>query len=106
MKRQSGSRTFHDRKAERTALYPERIGYRLSYCMACNGSGHYDHNGSPRCGACGGSGLERVAGPTRSDFAGRHIRIRPHESCRVCFQVDNEPYGCTGKRPRWTADLP
>jgi alkylated DNA repair dioxygenase AlkB len=27
-------------------------------CYACNGSGHYDHNGSPPCGACGGTGRE------------------------------------------------
>lgn len=27
-------------------------------CLACNGSGHYDHNGSPACGACNGTGKE------------------------------------------------
>jgi len=27
-------------------------------CYACNGSGHYDTNGSPKCGACGGTGKE------------------------------------------------
>jgi len=27
-------------------------------CIACNGSGRYDHNGSPPCGACGGTGIE------------------------------------------------
>lgn len=25
-------------------------------CLACDGSGRYDHNGSPKCGCCGGSG--------------------------------------------------
>jgi len=25
-------------------------------CYACNGSGYYDHNGSPKCGSCGGTG--------------------------------------------------
>ena len=25
-------------------------------CNACNGTGYYDHNGSPPCGACNGSG--------------------------------------------------
>lgn len=25
-------------------------------CYACNGSGRYDHNGSPPCGACDGTG--------------------------------------------------
>ncbi len=28
-------------------------------CTACNGSGHYDHDGAPKCGACNGTGLER-----------------------------------------------
>lgn len=28
-----------------------------STCTACNGSGYYDHNGSPRCGACNGKGV-------------------------------------------------
>lgn len=27
-------------------------------CYACNGSGRYDHNGSPKCGACNGTGRE------------------------------------------------
>lgn len=27
-------------------------------CYACNGSGRYDHNGSPTCGACNGTGKE------------------------------------------------
>lgn len=25
-------------------------------CLSCNGSGYYDHNGSPPCGACNGKG--------------------------------------------------
>lgn len=25
-------------------------------CLACNGSGHYDHNGSPVCSSCHGTG--------------------------------------------------
>ena len=25
-------------------------------CTSCNGSGHYDSNGSPKCGACDGTG--------------------------------------------------
>jgi DnaJ-class molecular chaperone len=28
-------------------------------CLACNGSGHYDHNGSPVCTSCHGSGKRR-----------------------------------------------
>lgn len=28
-------------------------------CVACNGSGYYDHNGSPKCGACNGTGKSK-----------------------------------------------
>lgn len=27
-------------------------------CLACGGSGYYDHNGSPKCGWCNGTGYE------------------------------------------------
>lgn len=27
-------------------------------CTACNGSGHYDNDGSPKCGCCNGKGYE------------------------------------------------
>jgi DnaJ-class molecular chaperone len=55
---------FHERKAERTDWYKKYIhGWRLQTCGACNGSGRYDHNGSPRCGCCNGTGKERVRGP-------------------------------------------
>lgn len=27
-------------------------------CIACNGSGRYDHKGSPLCSSCGGTGYE------------------------------------------------
>lgn len=29
-------------------------------CVACNGSGKYDHHGSPDCAQCAGTGLEPV----------------------------------------------
>jgi DnaJ-class molecular chaperone len=35
-------------------------------CLACAGSGYYDDNGSPKCGACGGTGKESVAIKTLS----------------------------------------
>jgi DnaJ-class molecular chaperone len=51
--------TFHERKAERTAYYETYIkGWKQRKCTACNGSGYYDHNGSPPCGACNGTGKE------------------------------------------------
>jgi len=51
--------TYHERKAERTADYARRHGKKLVTCTACSGSGRYDHNGSPKCGACDGTGKER-----------------------------------------------
>ena len=38
----------------------DSLGYRVvrkkQKCSACSGSGYYDHNGSPPCGACNGTG--------------------------------------------------
>lgn len=51
-------------KRERTEHYQKYIyGWKERPCTACNGSGYYDHNGSPPCGACNGSGKERYPGP-------------------------------------------
>ena len=51
---------FHERKAERTKYYENYIaGWKLRVCTACSGSGYYDHNGSPKCGCCNGTGKER-----------------------------------------------
>ena len=51
---------YRARKAERKAYY-EKHTYKkkLQKCTACNGSGYYDHNGSPKCGSCDGTGKER-----------------------------------------------
>ena len=54
---------FHQRKAERTEYYFAFVfGWNLIPCLSCNGSGKYDNDGSPDCGACDGSGKERVRG--------------------------------------------
>lgn len=51
---------FRERKQKRTENYEKNIkGWKLRPCTACNGTGYYDHNGSPKCGACRGTGLER-----------------------------------------------
>jgi len=47
--------TFHERKAKRTKL----LGKKLKTCLACNGSGYYDHDGSPKCSSCNGTGKIR-----------------------------------------------
>lgn len=55
---------WSERKKQRTEYYEKYVkGHRLVKCSACNGSGYYDHNGSPPCGACGGTGKERIAPP-------------------------------------------
>lgn len=50
---------FHERKAKRKAYFDKYSGKKLVTCIACNGSGRYDHNGSPHCGACQGAGKVR-----------------------------------------------
>lgn len=52
--------SYQSRKAERTTRYHRNRGVKLGACVACNGSGRYDHNGSPPCGACGGTGKVRA----------------------------------------------
>jgi DnaJ-class molecular chaperone len=51
--------TFHQRKAERTVAFEKIKGKKLIICGACSGSGYYDHNGSPKCGYCNGTGKVR-----------------------------------------------
>jgi hypothetical protein len=54
---------FRERKAQRSEYYRRFVyGWVLCSCTACNGSGRYDHNGSPPCSACDGTGKERVRG--------------------------------------------
>lgn len=51
--------SFHERKKQRTEYYEKFVkGWKQRKCCACNGSGRYDHNGSPSCGGCGGTGKE------------------------------------------------
>jgi hypothetical protein len=52
--------TFHERKAARVEYFNRFVkGWKLRPCTACNGSGYYDHSGSPDCAACNGTGKER-----------------------------------------------
>lgn len=41
-------------KAINAALPPAK----REKCVACNGSGHYDHDGAPPCDTCNGRGYE------------------------------------------------
>ena len=51
---------FRERKQRRIEHYYKYVyKFRLRRCIACNGSGTYDHNGAPKCGACNGTGRER-----------------------------------------------
>ena len=52
---------FQERKKKRKAHFETKVkGWKEQPCTACNGSGHYDSNGSPKCGACNGTGKEKV----------------------------------------------
>lgn len=56
--------SFLDAKARRTQEYlRDSFGWKLRTCTACSGSGYYDHNGSPKCRSCNGSGRETYPGP-------------------------------------------
>lgn len=51
--------TFYERKAQRTDYYKRFVhGWKQRPCTACAGSGYYDSDGSPPCGACDGTGKE------------------------------------------------
>lgn len=48
---------FHSRKKKRTEHFLKYIyKWKMKPCSACSGSGYYDHDGSPKCGACDGTG--------------------------------------------------
>lgn len=54
--------TFAERKAERKARFEKyEKGWKQIKCGACNGSGYYDHNGSPPCSCCDGTGKTFVS---------------------------------------------
>ena len=51
--------TWKERKKIRVDHYKKYVfGWKQRPCTACNGSGYYDHNNSPECGACYGTGKE------------------------------------------------
>lgn len=56
--------TFYERKEERHKHFDKYIkGWRPQTCTACAGSGYYDHNGSPACGGCDGTGVDYIRPP-------------------------------------------
>jgi hypothetical protein len=52
--------TWHDQKHLRSVDYWRRHGVGEEACMACSGSGRYDHHGSPACSSCDGRGRKRA----------------------------------------------
>lgn len=69
MPRLHNTGTFHERKAERIAVFEKYVrGWRLITCTACSGSGYYDAAGSPPCSGCDGTGRMRVS---PAEFAAR-----------------------------------
>ena len=50
---------YHKRKDERRKKFEASKGMKLKTCPACNGSGHYDSTGSPKCASCNGTGKVR-----------------------------------------------
>ncbi len=54
---------YEERKAQRTAEHRRNHGRKLVTCGACAGTGVYDHNGSPPCSSCDGTGKMREPAP-------------------------------------------
>jgi len=53
--------SFHERKLKRTEHYNKYVkGVKEEPCGACNGSGYYDDDGSPKCGLCKGTGKQKI----------------------------------------------
>ena len=46
---------------------------KIEKCVACNGTGYYDNNGSPECSSCNGLGYDRGKIPYR---LWKHILIK------------------------------
>ncbi len=54
---------WHKEKRARSLHFARfTYGWVREQCSACSGSGHYDHNGSPACGGCEGTGYDVVPG--------------------------------------------
>lgn len=45
---------------KRFKTVPKIIIPKPKVCVACNGSGYYDNNGSPKCSLCDGTGFRKV----------------------------------------------
>jgi len=53
------SGSYQDRKKARIDYYQKYVyKWKQRDCVACNGSGYYDDNGSPPRGSCNGTGKE------------------------------------------------
>nr|WP_250808454.1 hypothetical protein [Neorhizobium tomejilense] len=57
--------TWLERKEDRRREHVRYHGVKCETCVACNGSGVYDHNGTPPCASCEGTG--RVRRPRRNE---------------------------------------
>lgn len=69
---------YQARKQARRDYYVQCVhGQKLKPCCACSGSGYYDHNGSPACGSCAGTGKEHV--PTFEEYLWEKARSAAHQ---------------------------
>lgn len=87
--------TFLSRKTKRKYHYLRwQYGWKLRSCTACYGRGKYDHDGSPDCAICGGSGREHYPGPKAipSEVLHKQFNVR-------CTQTVLEAFGIKGKCP-------
>lgn len=54
--------SYQKRKQDRIEHFNEWVkGWKSICCTSCSGSGYYDHNGSPSCNLCEGTGKLSVS---------------------------------------------
>jgi len=49
---------FKGKKSKHCISIEDTLWKPKKKCIACNGSGRHDHNGSPKCNCCDGTGYE------------------------------------------------
>ena len=60
------------RKKERREYYNKYVkGWKEVKCNACNGSGYYDHDESPDCDCCEGTGKEKISPEKYNELEGK-----------------------------------
>lgn len=85
---------YQERKEERRKQHAREHGKKLVTCSACSGSGYYDHNGSPPCGGCGGTG--KVRETTYAAPIERKVVRHPRKGAVGVIEIDTDQWAASG----------